>query len=180
MYKTPLVKCARGQWALDADINEYNQSVEMDDTNALIAFDEIIIRNDDTGQEEWHIVRAVVDQYTITTIEPILTNFSGDNIRVIRIDYPPPVNQISARLAASFTYDKYFAAQNSPNVSEFGQTMRAIAMGQLNDILNGRTKLDCQHRTNDIFGNPWLDSSFALRELPQKFDVNSRDMSKPK
>lgn len=180
MYKTPLRKCARGQWALDVDINEYNQIVEMSDSTNLVPGDEILIRNDDTGDEERHTVNEVIDQNSVTTIDPIVTNFSGNEVRVIRIDHPPPINQVSARYAASFIYDKYFAAQNDPNMSEYGKELRAIAMGQLNDILNGRTTLECQERIGDRFGNPWIDSSYGHRELPQRYDTNSRDMSKPK
>lgn len=45
--------------------------------------------------------------------------------------------------------------------------MRSVANGQINDILNGRTTLWCQLRINDIFGNPSIDSRFAVRELPK-------------
>lgn len=180
MYKIPLKKCARGQWALDSDINEYNQIVELSDSANLVPGDEILIRNDATGDEEVHTVSQVLDQHSVSTIDNIITNFSGDDIRVIRIDYPPPVNQISARFAASFIYDKYFAAQNDPNMSEYGKELRSIATGQLNDILNGRTTLECQIRINDRFGNAYIDSTFALYKHPQSFETNSRDMSRPK
>lgn len=178
MYKTPLKKCAYGEWMLDADLDEYNQTVELNDACNLIVGDEFLIRDDDSGTEERHIVATVEDYNSITTQDPILTNFSGDNVRVLRIDYPAPVGQISARYAASFIFDKYFAAQNDPNTSEYGDKMRLISMQQLNDILNGRTQLDCQLRKGDRFGNPWIDSRYALREHPQSFNSNDRNMSK--
>jgi hypothetical protein len=176
MYYTPLVQCANGQWTLDTDINEYNQTIEISDASNLVPGDQIVIRDDDTGVEEHHIVESIVDQYSFTVMDPIGT-FSGNEVRVIRIQYPPPINQISARYAASFIYDKYFSAQNAPNVSDYGKTMRNIAMGQINDILNGRSVLKCQRRKGDLHGNPWIDSSYAHRELPQGYDTG-RDMSK--
>lgn len=178
-YKTPLKKCANGQWELDADISEYNQIVELSDACNLVAGDEIVIR-DESGTEEYHTVSQVLDQYSVLTVDPIQTNFSGDNVRVVRLQFPPPVNQISARFAASYIYDKYFAAQNSPNVSEYGQSMREFAMGQINDILNGKVILKCQRRVGDRVGNPWLDSSYAHRTPVDGYNTSDRDMSRPK
>ena len=63
-------------------------------------------------------------------------------VRVLRSSFPPPLNQISARYAASYIYDKYFAAQADPNTSDYGKEMRAISAGQLNDILNEDRKKD--------------------------------------
>ncbi len=179
-YKTPLKKCANGQWALDADINEYNQIVELNDATNLVPGDEIVIRDDSTSDEEIHIVDTVIDQNSVTTVSPILTDFSGDDVRVVRIQFPPPVNQISARYAAANIYDKYFAAQNAPNVSDYGNTQRTFAMGQLNDILNGRAILKCQLRIGDRMANPNLDSNYSLRQPPEGFDTGSRDMSDQK
>ena len=177
-YHTPLKKCASGQWKLDADISEYNQMVEITDATSLQVGDEIIIRNDNTGTEELHIVNTLVDQNTVTVVDPILTNFSGDQIRVTRLKFPPPVNVISARLAASYLYDKYFSAQVSPNLSEYGQELRRLAHGGLNDILNGKAILRCQRRIGDQFGNPWLDDTYQHRD--RRYAVSDRDMSTPK
>lgn len=193
MYACPLVKCANGEWPLDSAIypvgtlpsgtdqsdgsSSETQVVEVSTAYNLVPGDEVVIRNDDTGDEENHVVESVLDQYRFTTVAPITTEFSGDNCRVIRVQYPPPINQISARYAASFIYDKYFAAQNDPNVSDYGKAMRNIAMGQINDILNGKVILKCQRRIGDRFGNPFLDDTYAHRDRGYK--TSDRDMSKP-
>lgn len=180
MYKIPLKKCVQGQWTLDADINEYNQIVEVSDAYNLVPGQEIIIRNDDTGDEEQHIINQVIDQYSFTVVDNIVTEFSGSEVRVMRIDHPPPINLISARLAAASIYDKYFSAQNDPNISEYGKELRLLASGQINDILNGRTTLECQERIGDIFASPYIDSRYSLRELPQSFNSNAIDRSRPR
>jgi len=177
MYETPLKKCASGQWDLDADINEYNQLVELSDATNLVPGDEIIIRDDNTGLEETHIVDTLVDQNTVTTVSPILSDFSGDGVRVIRIKFPPPISQISARNAASYIYDKYFAAQNAPNESEYGQVMRGQSMGQLNNILNGKIILKCQKRIGNRFASSWLLDTYAHQD--RGYSTGDRDMSKP-
>lgn len=178
-YKTPLNKCANGQWDLESDISEYNQILELSDATNLVPGDEVVIRNDSTGDEEIHIISNVIDQYSAVTADTITTNFDADNTRVLRLQFPPPIGQISARYAASYIYDKYFAAQNSPNVSDYGNVLRQFAMGQINDILNGRVILKCQRRIGDLYGNPYSEAAYATRENPEGFNSSERNMSKP-
>jgi hypothetical protein len=177
MYEVPLHKCAQGQWPLDADINEYNQIVEVTDSTNLVSGNEIIIRDDSTGEAGQYEVETIIDQYSFTVVGDISMNFSGDNVRVIRIGFPPPIHQASARYAASFIYDKYFAAQSAPNVSDYGKEMRRTAMNQLNNILNGKTILrePCARRIGDRFGNAYLDDSYAHRDRGYK--TSERNMS---
>ena len=174
-YYTPLRKCVQGQWDLTADINEYNAIITISDTNALNPGDDVIIKNLNNGDEYEDIVVEVIDQHTFSVVGPITTFFEGSNIVVKRIQYPAPINQISARYAAAFIYDKYFSAQNTPNVSDYGNKMREVAMGQLNDILNGRVILKNQMRIGDRFGNAWLDDSYQLRD--RGFSSSERNMS---
>lgn len=199
-YFTPFKKCANGQWALDEDINAAEVAgttvagtdsagdtiaaspitIVVNDAVNLVPGDEILLIDDLLGTQEVAIVATLVDQYTFTVTSAIEETFLADNdVRVVRSQFPPPLNQISARYAASYIYDKYFAAQASPNISEYGKEMRSISAGQLNDVLNGKTILKCARRRGDIFGNPWLDSSYTHREPYGGYNSNDRDMSKP-
>ena len=198
-YFTPFSKCQDGQWNLEEDINApaatpHDQTsssgtdgassptvpsnqVTITDTRNLIAGDEILIIDDITGQKERAIVASIVDQNIFTTVDDIEGSFFiVDEVRVTRIKFPPPLNQISARLAASFIYDKYFASQSSPNVSDYGKEMRTIAMGQINDILNGKAIMRCARRRGDIFGNPWIDDTYQHRD--RGYNTGDRNMSK--
>ncbi len=201
-YYTPFNKCANGQWELDEDVNvevvggtgtdsagipasttttsSAARTVIVNDSNNLVPGNEIILHNDLTGTEEILIVDEVVDQYTFTTTADIEGAFAADDgVRVIRIQFPPPLNQISARYAASFIYDKYFAAQATPDVSDYGKEMRSVADGQMNDILNGKIMLKCARRRGDLFGGPYLDSTYGVHKPYGDFDTAGRDMSKP-
>lgn len=204
-YYTPFPKCATWQSYADEDINvsqvsdsgsgdssglsdsslistEPNIIIVQDACN-LVAGDEIMIHNDSTGLEEDAIVQLLVDRFTIQTLEDIEGVYMADDgIRIIRRAYPPTVTEISARLAAAFIYDKYFSAQNSPNVSDYGNKMRDEAEGRLNDILNGRIIIDCNcHRggcrKGDLFGNPYLDDNYSLRD--RGFNTSERNISRP-
>ena len=175
-YVTPLIKCAHGQWDLDADIDEYNPIVEVSDATNLLPLDEVVIWDDDSGDGETHYVSQIIDANSFTTVSAIGNNFSAASTRVLRIAFPRPVNDISARLAAAFIYDKYYAAQVAPNVSEYGEKMRNVAMQQLNDILNGKVILQCQRRIGDRFGNAYLDDTYHVRD--RGFNTAERNMSK--
>lgn len=199
MYFTPFKKCAHGEWFLDEDINTAtagtdvvlgtdglpivtttNRVVVTDSCN-LVAGEQILIHDDSTGAEELHIISLIIDQNTFDTVDDIEGSFTAENgVRVIRLKFPPPLNQISARYAASFIYDKYFAAQAQPNVSDYGKEMRAVASGQLNDILNGKTEIKCGKRKGDMMGNPWISSIHSVQQPYGGFATTDRDMSKPK
>jgi hypothetical protein len=80
---------------------------------------------------------------------------------------------ISARLTSANIYDKYFASQASPNMSDFGKTMRALATNSLNNILNGRTVLHGQMRVGNRFFNSNLQDRYSL---PGSDQDTSRDL----
>lgn len=194
-YFTPFDKCAHGEWMLDEDLNAVaeagtdtagapiiisSNTIEVSTAVNLIPGDEIVLHDDLTGDEEILIVATIVDQNTFTTTTDVEGIFLADSgIRIIRLRFSPPLNQISARYAASFIYDKYFAAQAQPNVSDYGKEMRTVAMGQLNDILNGKILIKCSRRRGGMFDNPWLDTAYAAAAPWNGFDTTSRDMSKP-
>lgn len=184
MYEVPLKKCAHGEWRLEVDLESAHNSgtdqvVEITNATNLVPGDEIILHNGVTADEEHHVVKEVLDQYSFTLYDHTDSFFSAATTRVIRIAFPPPINQISARYACSFIYDKYFSAQNSPNVSDYGKELRKIAMQQLNDILNGRVILrePCTRRIGDRFGNAYLDSGYSLYSGVGGFQVQDRNMS---
>ena len=198
-YFTPFNKCAHGEWLLDGDLNAVviagtdaladtsgeiitaaKNVIEVSTACNLIPGDEILLHDDLTGDEEILIVKTVVDQNTFTTTTDVEGIFLAERgIRVIRLRFSPPLNQISARYAASFIYDKFFAAQAQPNTSEYGKEMRVVAMGQLNDILNGKILIKCARRRGGMFDNPWLDTAYGAAAPWQGFDTNERNMSKP-
>lgn len=197
-YFTPFDKCANGQWLLDEDLNAVTvagtavagtdssgdtvtadpTTIVVDSAVNLVPGDEIILRDDLLGVEEVAIVATLVDQNTFTVTTGIEGTFLVDSdVRVLRSQFPPPLNQISARYAASYIYDKYFAAQADPNTSDYGKEMRIMAAGQINDVLNGKIILKCARRKGDMFGNAYLDDSYAHRD--RGYNTPERDMSKP-
>lgn len=200
LYYTPFKKCSSGHSYLDEDINipivpsssgsppedssgepdsSSSTTIVVDNATNLLPGDEIIIHNDATGEEEYAIVATLVDQYTFTVEDPVEGTFNADDeVRIIRNQFPAQVRNISARYAASFIYDKFFAAQADPNMSDYGKEMRNIAQSELNDVLNGKVHLKCARRRGDLFGQPYASSTHSLNEHPFGFNTTERNMSK--
>jgi len=180
MYRTPLHKTAHGEWYLEQDIDEYNpDQIVLSDTSNLIVGDEIyIISTTFTPPiKEQHVVASIIDENTITVVEPIFTNFpAGDDTRVVRYGFPPAIVLLSTRKTVANIYDKYFAAQASPNMSEYGNTLRQLAASQMTDILNGVVILHGEDRIGNRFANADLYDRYQLisRNGNDSHEVNTK------
>tara|TARA_B100000614_G_scaffold262909_1_gene300813 strand:+ start:292392 stop:293123 length:732 start_codon:yes stop_codon:yes gene_type:complete len=174
MYQVPLCEKADLEMMPLFSIGEYYLSLDVDKAENLVPGDVIVIFDD--TQEERHIVDMVVNNTTVETVDTIVGTYEASETRVIRVKFPPPIPLISARLAAANIYDKYFAAQVSPNVSDYGKVLRGQAIRDLNNILNGRTVLHGQRRIGHRFLNPNLRDRYRL---PGVTDSDStRDIGK--
>lgn len=181
-YQVPLKECQYAEEHIVDSCEAGSNIIVVATVPDLAVGDKIIIRCEARGLAELHTVTVITGNTTITLDSDILTMCASPydcaGMYIAKYGYPWPINQISSRYAASFIYDKYFSAQADPNVSNYGKEMRNIAMGQLNDILNGRTILNCQRRIGDRFGNPWLDSSYSHRTPVDGYNTGERNMSK--
>ena len=89
------------------------------------------------------------------------------------LEFPDPIPLITARLSVSYIYDQLFAADQSPNVSEYGKEQRRLATNSLDSILSGTVLLFGQDHTGkrfvrgslfDAFQNPTPDFQFGREE----------------
>lgn len=60
---------------------------------------------------------------------------SGSLVSIL--EFPDPVPLITARLAVSYAFDRLFAAEQSPAVSQYGIEQRKMAMFSMDSILTG-------------------------------------------
>ncbi len=86
------------------------------------------------------------------------------------LEFPDPIPLIAARLSVSYIYDQLFAAEQAPNVSEYGKEQRRLAMNSIDSILSGSVLLFGQDHTGrrfvrgslfDAFQNPTPDFQFG-------------------
>lgn len=165
MYATPFAEVVALDTTLFANIDAYNHFIVTEFPTPLNVGDEILLKSGDT--QERHIISLVVDtigRNIFQTLEPIGFGFQAGT-RMVTVKYPEPISLISAMIAASRIYDRFFSSQSDVNDSKFGQNLRAQARRELNNILNGRTILHGVHRIGGTgFYNPTLVRQYGLQK----------------
>jgi len=131
IYNVPFCKKSDFETVLYSDISEYNPYLILDAGCPFSVGDEIILI--ENGQEETHVISETLGNGVFETEELILYPFSAGS-RCLRIKYPNPITLIATRLAVSQIYEKYYAAQTTPQESEYGKKQRAMAISDLNNI----------------------------------------------
>lgn len=89
---------------------------------------------------------AVVKNFThITLAQPTINAFDvGSHGQVSLLIYPDPIPVMAARLASALMFDKLFVADQNPDVSNYGKTLRNMAVTDMNAILAGQVRLEGQ------------------------------------
>lgn len=164
LYKTPLTEKIDLDTTLYSNIDEYNEYIVLDKYFPIITGDTVIVSQNSV--QERHIVDQIVSD-TVFSTESIIGYAFETGARVVRVGYPMPIRYISARYAAANLYDKYFASEASPNMSEYGNKMREIANNDLNLILSGVNILHGQHRIGRRFYNSNLSDQYGLPDINQ-------------
>jgi len=159
LYRTPLEEKVDVEASLFSPIYEHNSYLILDKIIPLTAGDQIIIVDGDV--QERHVISEIVSESTYSTEEEIQYDFPADS-RVVRVTFPSPLRWISARLSAASIYDKYFAAESSPNTSTFGKLLRDLAQSDLQNILNGIIILHGGLRIGRRFWNPNLADQYSI------------------
>jgi hypothetical protein len=70
--------------------------------------------------------------------------------------FPDPIPLISARLAASYIFDRLFSADQSPNESQYGAEERKLAINAIDSIITG---------TITLFGQDYVGNRFVRGTL---------------
>jgi len=135
IYATPIPMKANYETTLLGDIDfHHNQNIVLSAPGLFCIGDDILLSDGDN--EERRVIVDITDDLVIETDYAIDYPFKADDTRVIRLVYPYPLTQCCARLAAANIYDKYFAAQSDPNVSEYGKFLRKQVLQDLDGLLN--------------------------------------------
>jgi len=162
MYVTPLIEKSDLEMKILQDIDAYSGDVFVDRASALNPGDSLVFI--DSLTEERHTVTSITDGLVILQ-NALLGVYYKESTRVIRVKYPPTITLCCARLAAASLYDKYFAAQVSPDKSTYGATLRKTALSDINSILSGMIILHGQKRIGHRFFNPTLRDRYSLPGL---------------
>jgi len=165
LYKTPLREIADIECKLAVDIDVYNNEVILVSPQANVFVPGDIIVINDGVYEDKLTVSSIIGDNILKFDDIIAGIFSTDSTRILRVRFPDPIPNTSARLAAASIYDRYFSAQSSSQQSDFAKTLKSMCRADLNNILNGRAVLHGQHRIGDRFLNSHLKDRYGLRGM---------------
>lgn len=151
IYVTPLIKIRKVSVDLIANMLPSSTDVMVDDISGFFVGSSVMIQ-DDNGSE-----RATVGSIAETVVESgiTITNFNhltlsaasqnaydvGSHGSVHLMMYPDPIPVMTARLACALMFDKIFIADQEPDVSSYGKTLRNLVSLDLNAVLAGQIRL---------------------------------------
>jgi hypothetical protein len=139
-YRTPLRRVNRGCYPLAVDITAGDEFLYLADTTRFNPGDLVLIRDSSVSQEM--TIETVPSQTRMNFTAPVTSSYLAADTNAERIRYPDPIPKTSARLAAAYFFDKYFASQQEPNQSEYGKYLRTLAFNDINLITSGKIRLD--------------------------------------
>ena len=149
-----------------------NVIIKMRDSGAFVVGDSVRIQNNDMMDNCTVVDIPTTYSITVDTLENPYSK--ADDCLVSLIKYPDPIPMMATRLAAAIAFDELFSADQSPNVSGYGNTQRQLANNSLDSILDGTIKLYGQELTGrhfirgtlfDAYKNPVKEFAFG-REKP--------------
>jgi len=81
---------------------------------------------------------------------------SGSGATIEMLIYPDPISIVTARFAVSFMFDKLYTTDGSPDVSNYGKSLRNLAREDMDAVASGQTKLK---------GQKWIGKKFVRMTL---------------
>jgi hypothetical protein len=169
IYETPLTRINLGSYPLAADITAGDDFLLLQDVTRFTEGDLILLRDRDAGLSQQLTIETIPSTIKLTFTTPITNSYSMNTGKVERIRYPDPIPKMSARLAASYLYDKHFAAQVDGNKSDFGKHLRDMVHSDMNGIMAGTIRLavpDAGKYVGRRFYNHALDDVIATKAKP--------------
>ena len=108
---------------------------------------------DKTGYEVSTIKLIPDNNFTEIDIDTATTRaFSiADGTTISFVTYPDPIPSMAARIAVSMIIDKLFTSEQSPDVSNYGKTLRTNTSADMDSILAGVIRLEGQNHTGRRF-----------------------------
>jgi len=159
LYTVPFCEVVVFETKLLSDLSDYNSYLVLKRACALASGDEIILKYEDV--EERYTIDEVFGNAMFSTAEAISYPFPAGS-RLLQIKFPDPIRWVASRLAAANLFDKYFSAEASPNVSEYGKLLRKQARQKINNVLNGRTHIIGARRVGRRLYNPYISEQYGL------------------
>jgi hypothetical protein len=163
MYHIPIKRVIIGEYEILVDIATGDTSISIEDSTRFDNGDAIVITDGDSSEKRF--IDTIPNETTLELTSAVVNSYLTANGRIQRLRYPDPIPRMSAMYAAANIYDKFFAADQEPNVSDYGTRLRTLFKNDLNGILNGRIRLRGQRqRSRRFFNSALLDTPSVASE----------------
>jgi len=151
LYYCPLVKIKKVTVNLLANMLPSSTDVIVDDISGFYPGGSVYLK-DDNGSEN-SVVASISETIVeggntvrnfnhLTLSSPTVKAYdAGSNGVVSLIIYPDPIPVMTARLACALMFDKIFVADQEPDISNYGKTLRNLVVIDMNAILSGQIRL---------------------------------------
>jgi len=157
MYVCPLRRMKIHETGILNSVSSGNSiKVSVHDTGSFAKGQLVRLQSDCDYEESTVLDVANLDQIIL---DKVSSSYDSDGLISI-LEYPDPIPLTAARLAASYAYDRLFAAEQSPDVSNYGNEMRKRAMFSIDSILTGAAILMGQEHVTKRFARMSLFDSF--------------------
>jgi len=121
-------------------------NIKVHDSGQFAIGDTIRVQEEDF--EATNVI-AIPDMFTIT-VDNLVNNYSSSSLISV-IKYPDPIPLLTARLTVSYAFDKLFASEQSPDISQYGIAQRKLASNDMDSLLSGTILLTGQDHTGRRF-----------------------------
>ena len=135
---------------------------------------------DDIDEPDSNVTTVVITDMMGQADEAINSELSGIYITPLRqvksydpvsntetVRYPYPIPYIAERLTCDLIYNELFAAQQDPDISEYGKVYRKTAQASLSKVLSGLITLHGQDMIGKRFVRPELFDALRSTIEPQ-------------
>jgi len=157
MYVCPLRRCKIHETGFLNNVTSGNNvKISVHDTGPFAKGQLVRVQSDCDYEEA--VIKEILNLDQLQ-VGRLVASYDADSLISI-LEYPDPVPLITARLAASYAYDRLFAAEQSPDVSNYGNEQRKRAMFSIDSILTGTVILMGQEHVTKRFARMSLFDSF--------------------
>ena len=172
LYLTPLQRVVEARAKIIRNMLPGSTDVMIDDVAPFR--NGACVRLSDTNGNEINYIADIPERFNdgsgllpninhITMAVPTQNAYDPGSTGVVEmIVYPDPVPSITARFAVSFMFDRLFVSTGSPDVSNYGKTLRNTAREDLDMILAGATRLKSQQFIGKRFVRQTLFDGFKI------------------
>jgi len=165
IYVTPLRQTKAFETVITADVLA-GSSVTVTVRDARVFSVGEVVRLQNSGDMETAEITDVSDTVTFTVDTVVGNYYTANSDQVSILEFPDPIKVTTARFAVSFMLDKLWAAEQEPDVSNYGKSQRNMGRDAIESILAGEIKLFGQEHTGrrfirgsliDAYGTPNFD-----------------------